>query len=184
MFQNIRADALRYHRRNKTLHRGDYLRLIRAHFGLQALVVYRFGRWLLGYPAGRLVTWLLSPVYWLLATYIHRAYGIRLERNADIGPGLYIGHFGNIFVARCRIGSHCSIQQHVTLGPQLPGSGPEIGDRVWIGAHAEITGNVRIGDGATIGAGTVLNQDIPPQCLVLGNPGRAIQRNYDNSAFI
>lgn len=184
MFQNIRADVLRYSRRNKALKGRDYLRLIRTHFGLQALVVYRFGRWLLRPSAGRFVTWLLYPVYWLLAAYINHAYGIRLKLNAEIGPGLYIGHFGKIHVARCRIGSHCSIQQHVTLGSRLRETGPDIGDRVWIGAHAEITGNVRIGDGATIGAGTVLNQNIPSKCLVLGNPGRVIQRDYDNRGFI
>ena len=59
-----------------------------------------------------------------------------------------------------------------------------IGERVYIGAHAHIYADVTIGDGATIGAGAVITEDIAPYCLVLGNPGRIIQQDYDNSALL
>jgi acetyltransferase-like isoleucine patch superfamily enzyme len=59
-----------------------------------------------------------------------------------------------------------------------------IGEKVWIGAHAQICANVSVGDGSSIGAGAVVTQDIPQCCLVLGNPGRIAQRDYDNSAFL
>lgn len=187
MFSNIRTDFCRYHS-NPSAGFSSRLHLVVDTFGLQALLVYRFGRQLLRLreqPLGILAVICLYPVYWLLACYIRAAYGIQLELSADIGPGLYIGHFGGIHVAHCRIGSHCSLQQRVRIGTDdasIPG--PVIGSRVWIGAHARLSGSIQIGDRVTVGAGAVVSQDIPSGCLVMGNPGRITQRDYDNSGFI
>ncbi len=180
MFDDIKADVLRYHRRGTAPRAIDCLRLAIENFGLQALFVYRLGRWLRNRP----VTLLLYPVYQVLAAGIRLAYGINLEQSAEIGPGLYIGHFGAIHVAHCRMGARCAIQQHVRLDAGSGTKGPVIGTAVWIGAHAQIRADVEIGDGATIGAGAVVTQDVPPRCLVLGNPGRVTQRDYDNSMFL
>jgi virginiamycin A acetyltransferase len=55
----------------------------------------------------------------------------------------------------------------------------EIGNDVWIGANAIILPEVnRIGNGAVIGAGSVVNKDIPPYAIVLGNPGRIIKYRF------
>jgi acetyltransferase-like isoleucine patch superfamily enzyme len=51
----------------------------------------------------------------------------------------------------------------------------EIGRNVWIGAQANLIGNVRIGDGAIIGAGTLVTQDVPPFTLSAGNPMRLLR---------
>jgi serine O-acetyltransferase len=136
-------------------------------------------------PAFWLPIILLTPVYWLLATYYRLAYDINLEQSAEIGPGLYIGHFGGIRVRNCYIGEHCAIQQEVCLEPEACGNGgPIIGNRVWIGAHARIQGSVKVGDRATIGAGSLVNRDVPDGCLLLGNPARVAQKDYDNSGFL
>jgi serine O-acetyltransferase len=187
LFAHIRSDVLRFHRADTTPGIRAWLRLAGDNFGLQALFVYRFGRWLSRlrrHLPGWLVAACLYPLYWLLAAFVRLAYGIRLEQSADIGPGFYIGHFGRIRVAHCQIGPRCAIQQHVSLGPEAGEPGPVIGAGVWIGAHVTITAGVRIGDYATIAAGAMVNQDIPPRCLVVGNPGRIVQRDYDNSAFL
>ena len=187
MFAHIRADVLRFHRADTIPGIRDWLRLAGDNFGLQALFVYRFGHWLARlrqHLPGWLLAACLYPVYWLLVAFVRLAYGIRLEQSADIGPGFYVGHFGGIRVAHCQIGSRCAIQQHVNLGPETRGPGPTIGSGVWIGAHTTISSSVHIGDGATIAAGAIVNQDIPARCLVVGNPGRIIQRDYDNSAFL
>ncbi|MGZ4954071.1 MAG: serine O-acetyltransferase [Methylobacter sp.] len=188
MFENILADMLRVHRQKHPLRAIDALRLLLFNNGLQALVIYRFGRWLehVGKkPFGWAITAPLYPAYWTFSFYITKAYGINLEQSADIGPGLYIGHFGGIQVRNCRIGPYCAIQQQVKLGPvEAKGKGPVIGEGVWVGAHSRIYGNISVGDGATIGAGTVIVQDVPQRCLVLGNPGRITQRDYDNRAFL
>ncbi|MDP1664624.1 MAG: DapH/DapD/GlmU-related protein [Methylobacter sp.] len=186
MFENIRADTMRVHRREESLRAIDVLRLLWEYYGLRALVIYRFGRWLGSIrkqPFGWAVAAPLYPAYWILSTFVNKAYGINLEQNADIGAGLYIGHYGGIEVRNCRIGPYCSIQQQVKLGAAAA-KGPVIGERVWIGAHSRICGDINVGDGATIAAGTVIVQDVPHHCLALGNPSRIAQRDYDNRAIL
>lgn len=188
MFDHIRADAMRVQRMTSPLRTRDVILALWRNYGLQALVIYRFGRWLSTAQNGVFQAILLAPlypIYWLLALGAHKAYGIQLAQSADIAPGLYIGHFGGIEVKNCRIGAHCAIQQQVKLAPpKNTGRGPTIGEGVWIGAHVQIRGEFAVGDGATIGAGAVVIQDIPGRCLALGNPARVAQRDYDNQAFL
>jgi virginiamycin A acetyltransferase len=55
----------------------------------------------------------------------------------------------------------------------------EIGNDVWIGAKAVILPNVRkIGDGAVIGASAVVNKDVPPYAVVVGNPARVVRFRF------
>jgi virginiamycin A acetyltransferase len=57
----------------------------------------------------------------------------------------------------------------------------EIGNDVWIGANAIILQEVnRIGDGAVIGAGAVVNHDVPPYGVVLGNPARLVKYRFSD----
>lgn len=51
-----------------------------------------------------------------------------------------------------------------------------IGHRVWIGGGAMILANVSIGDGAVIGAGSVVTKDIPANVVAVGNPCRVIRQ--------
>jgi serine O-acetyltransferase len=166
---------------------GAVWRLFADSYGLQALLVYRLGRWLLR-ARGSCYLWPLLPVCWpiyyLLSRCVWVAYDIRLELSADIGPGFYIGHFGAIRVRRCRIGANCSIAHLTHISAAAKGRGPVIGDRVWIGAHARIIGPHRIGSDATVGAGTVIQRDIPERVLCLGNPARLVMRNYDNRRIL
>jgi serine O-acetyltransferase len=121
----------------------------------------------------------------MLAAYVRLAYDIHLDETAEIGPGLYIGHFGGIRLRNCRLGANCAISQEVRIEPAANGSnGPVIGNRVWIGSHARIEGALRVGDGATIAAGAVVTRDVAPGCLVMGNPARVVQKDYDNSGFL
>jgi acetyltransferase-like isoleucine patch superfamily enzyme len=53
----------------------------------------------------------------------------------------------------------------------------EIGERVWVGAHATILKGVKIGPGAVIGAYSVVTSDIPASCIAAGNPARVVRRN-------
>jgi serine O-acetyltransferase len=155
--------------------------------GLHALLPYRLGRWLL--RAGRTYyLWPLLPVCWPIYYLLSRcawvAYDIRLELSADIGPGFYIGHFGAIRLRRCRIGANCSIGQLTNISAAADGRGPVIGDRVWIGAHTVIVGPHRIGSDVTVGAGTVIQGDIPEGVLCVGTPARLVRRNYNNRRIL
>ncbi len=184
LLSDIRADILRLQRFDKRV----LARLIWDSPGLKVVIIYRLGHWL--FSIGKNPLWwplllILKPVYWVFVAYMRFSSDIFISSSAEVGPGLYIGHFGGIRLSNCRLGAHCSIHQAVRLEP-MPGSnnGPIIGDKVWIGAHAWIQGHFQIGDGATVGAGAQVTQDIAAGCLVLGNPARVMQRDYDNSSFL
>jgi virginiamycin A acetyltransferase len=60
----------------------------------------------------------------------------------------------------------------------------EIGNDVWIGVNAVIMPEVnRIGDGAVIGAGAVVNRDVPPYAVVLGNPARVVKYRFSEEVI-
>ncbi|HTN64985.1 MAG TPA: hypothetical protein VL051_02215, partial [Burkholderiaceae bacterium] len=76
--------------------------------GLQAVLVYRFGRWLKGrHIALRLLG---EPFYFILNGLVKIVWGIELPRGATIGPGLYIGHFGGITISPDAVlGRNCNV---------------------------------------------------------------------------
>lgn len=154
--------------------------------GLQASLVYRFGRLLF---AGKTQPWcwpllaLGAPVYLAAAALIRGCYGIRLYMSAQIGGGFYVAHFGGVEVANCRLGERCSVGQQSKVGSRTAADGPEVGDGVWIGAHAKVLGRVRVGDGATIAPGARVTKAIPARAFVVGDPGRIVFRGYDNTTI-
>jgi serine O-acetyltransferase len=113
----------------------------------------------------------------LLRHYTIR-YGIDISRDAQIGSGLYIGHFGGIFVNQgVVIGDNCNISQGVTLGRQNRGERvgcPVIGNNVYIAPGAKIIGRIEIGDYAAIGANAVVVHDVASHTSVGGIPARPI----------
>ncbi|MGI5950238.1 MAG: serine O-acetyltransferase [Brooklawnia sp.] len=110
-----------------------------------------------------------------------------ISHSARIGPGLLLMHRHGVMIGPVVIGKNCVIHQGVTIGERVAGGDhgvPSIGDDVWIGPGAIITGDITVGDGATISAGTVLSRDVAARCLVGGNPGRVLVNGYDNSAIL
>lgn len=161
--------------------------IILREVGLQALLVYRFGRLLLSCRRQPLA-WPLLPVGWLgyalAAAAVRRCYGIDLALSAEIGKGFWVGHFGGIEVVNCQIGERCSVGQQTQVGRITDRGGPQIGDGVWMGAHAKVTGPIQIDDGVTIAPGARVTRDIPRNSLVVGNPGRVVFRNYRNAQIL
>jgi len=100
---------------------------------------------------------------------VEMLFGIYMSTNCDIGPGLYIGHFGGIFLAG-DMGANCSVGQGVTIGFKGGGKStrtPRIGNNVYIGTSAVVVGDITIGDGAMIGANTTVVKDVPPGYTVV-----------------
>lgn len=58
-----------------------------------------------------------------------------------------------------------------------------VGDDVWIGARSTILSGVNIGQGAIVGAGSVVTKDIPPYAIVAGNPARVIKYRFDSQCI-
>jgi len=144
-------------------------------FGFLALAVYRLGRWSRTIRP-RWLAWPVKFAYRILDFFIQILFGISISSNCSIGPGLYIGHFGGIFL-HCTLGAGCSIGQGVTIGARGAGrsdSDPILGDRVYVGAGAMVIGGVRIGDDVIIGANTVVVTDVPDACRVVGAAARIL----------
>ena len=59
----------------------------------------------------------------------------------------------------------------------------EIGNDVWIGMNAMILSGVKIGDGAVVGAGSVVTKDVEPYAVVAGNPAREIRKRFDDQTI-
>ena len=181
----IRADFERYLGGNALSARRALSAVLR-YPGLQALLVYRFGRICLA-ALWRPWWWPMLPLaallYLVAVASIRTCYGIQLFQSAQIGAGCSILHFGGIEIANCRLGTNCSIAQGTRIGSRTDPCGPTIGDGVWIGAHTKILGLVEIGDGATIGPGSRVIRAVPRRALVLGNPARIVFPAFDNSGI-
>ena len=142
---------------------------------LWAIAVYRFGRWNDSRPPGFLQK-LCDRVYWFLFRIVETLTGVSFTKAAEIGPGLRIYHFGNIFIhSGVKIGANCTLRQGVTIGNRHEGGGvPTLGDNIDLGAYAQVLGEVRIGDGARIGALSVVLRDVPPGATAVGIPAKIL----------
>jgi serine O-acetyltransferase len=114
--------------------------------------------------------------YWLMFRIVETVTGISLPLDARIGPGLRIYHFGNVFIhSEAVIGRNCTLRHGVTIGNRVAdGPAPVIGDDVDFGAYAQVLGNVRIGNGARIGAMSVVLSDVPAGATAFGIPARIV----------
>lgn len=88
-----------------------------------------------------------------------------------------------------KVGTGCTIFQHVTIGsntiPESKNAGfPVVGNNVYIGAGASIIGNVHIGNNCRIGAGCVVVNDVPDNCVVCLNKPVVKQKDHLNNRFI
>lgn len=79
----------------------------------------------------------------------------------SIGPALFIQHGLATIVTAESIGSHCWINQQVTIGHNNVGR-PTLGDRVRVGAGAVVLGPITLHDGATVGANATVTRDVGP----------------------
>jgi serine O-acetyltransferase len=126
----------------------------------------------------RILRFGLGHIARLVLRHLSFKYGISIPWRTKIGPGFYVGHFGQIVVnARSVIGRNCNISQGVTVGQanRGPRKGyPKIGDNVYIGPGAKIVGNVGIGSNVAIGANCVVTKDVPDDAVVVGVPGKVI----------
>lgn len=108
---------------------------------------------------------------------LKRITGIQLEPNCA-GPGLHITHGHIVVNPQAKLGRQCKIMQFVTIGSEGrydKNGAPIIGNRVFIGAGAQIIGNVEIADDVVIGANAVVIKDITePGITVAGVPAKKV----------
>ena len=99
-------------------------------------------------------------------------YSCDIPRHAKIAKSVSFQHraLGVVIHPDAEIGENCFIQHHVTIGVNKGTKGvPKIGANVFIGPYAMILGDIKIGDNATIGAGTLVMKDIEAGATYTGN---------------
>jgi len=105
--------------------------------------------------------------------------GICIPRNCELGRGAYFPRFGGTVLGPSPIGENCTLEHNITLamgGKGAEGGVPVVGNRVFIGAHSILVGNIRIGDDAVIFPGSVVARNVPPRAVVMGQPARIVAR--------
>ncbi len=138
--------------------------------GFHALQAYRIAHWLWCQGRKTLAQFFQNQISVTLGVDIHPA--------AQFGAGIMLDHATGLVVgATAVVEDDVSILHAVTLG----GTGKEIGDRhpkirrgVLLAAGCKIIGNIEVGAGAKVGAGSVVLEDVPPQVTVAGVPARVV----------
>jgi acetyltransferase-like isoleucine patch superfamily enzyme len=102
---------------------------------------------------------------------------MRAEREISIGNYVFIAH--EVVISDCEHAGRASVQARASRLP--PGNCEPrpvcIGNDVWIGMRSIILAGVTIGDGAIVGAGAVVSDNVPAHCIASGNPARVVRRN-------
>ncbi len=107
--------------------------------------------------------------------------GIEIHPGATIGKGFFIDHgMGVVIGETAEIGDNVLIYHGVTLGGvslEKKKRHPTIGNNVVIATGAKVLGAIEIGDNVRIGANAVVLKDVPPNCTVVGIPGKIVIRD-------
>jgi serine O-acetyltransferase len=148
----------------------SYLQIILLYPGVKAIFWYRIAHFLF-----KIKLKLLAEAIMYFVRMVH---GIEIHPAAKIGKRLFIDHgMGVVIGETAVIGDDCLMYHGSTLG----GTGkehckrhPTIGNNVLIGAGAKVLGNITIGDNVKIGANTVVTQDVPANCTIVGPKGKII----------
>ncbi len=131
----------------------------------------------------RLAHKLYLKQHYFLARWISqraaRKTGIEIHPGATIGKGLFIDHGSGVIIGETTvIGDNVTLYQGVTLGGTGKEHGkrhPTLEDNVMVSAGAKILGSFTIGENSKIGAGSVVLEEVPPNCTVVGVPGRIVR---------
>jgi serine O-acetyltransferase len=167
---SIRADLLAARTRDPAAR--SYALPFLYYKGFHALQAYRVANWLWRHGRHTLAAHLQNR--------ISEAFGVDVHPAARIGSGVLIDHGTSVVIGETAVvEDNVSLLHEVTLG----GTGKESGDRhpkvrrgVLIGAGAKILGNIEVGSGAKVGAGSVVLRDVPPHTTVAGIPARVVGR--------
>jgi serine O-acetyltransferase len=149
------------------------LEVLLCYPGVWAILLHRPAHWLHRHRLKLVARILSQTVRWFTGVEIHP--GARIGRRCFIDHGMAV-----VIGETSEIGDDVTIYQGVTLGGTGKETGkrhPTIGNRVIVSSGAKVLGPFRVGDDSKIGAGSVVLEEIPPGCTVVGIPGRVVKRN-------
>ncbi len=148
--------------------------ILTSYPGIQAVLVYRVAHFLdcLGLP--------FVPRF--LSHSAFQTTGIDIHPSAVIGDHFFIDHGSGVVIGETSvIGNNVTLYQGVTLGGtslERKKRHPTLGDNIIVGAGAKILGPVTIGNNVRIGANSVVTNNIPDDCIVVGVPGRVLLEKH------
>ncbi len=145
--------------------------------GFHALQSHRIAHWL--WTHGR------QSMGLFFQNRVSVQFGVDIHPAARMGRGIMLDHATGLVIGETAVvGNNVSILQSVTLGGTGKEDGdrhPKIGDGVLISAGAKILGNIRVGEGAKVGAGSVVLEEVPPHTTVAGVPAKIVGRPASQS---
>ncbi len=169
--QEIRADVSAARDRDPAAQGVSSFEILTGWAGVQALLAHR-----VAYALGEAG----APLAPRMIAYLSRAItGVEIHPAAKIGREFFIDHGSGVVIGEtAEIGRRVTLYQGVTLGGtgfQRGKRHPTLGDNVTVGSGAKLLGPIAVGDGAKIGANTVVVEDVPPSSTVVGNPGHPVK---------
>lgn len=167
----VRADVAAARDRDPAAQGVSTFEILSSWAGVQALLVHRAAHALLEARV---------PVLPRTIAYLTRALtGVEIHPAAQIGRSFFIDHGSGVVIGEtAKIGDFVTLYQGVTLGGtgfQRGKRHPTLGDNVTVGSGAKLLGPIAVGDGAKIGANTVVVEDVPAGATVVGNPGHPVR---------
>ncbi len=170
MLAAIREDVQSVLERDPAAH--SWLEVVLCYPGLHAIWLYRLTHRLWNANLRLLARWLSHWGRWLT--------GIEIHPGATIGPRFFIDHgMGVVIGETAEIGADVTLYHGVTLGGVSLNKGkrhPTVEDDVVIGAGAKVLGAITIGRDTRIGANAVVVKDVQPGMVVVGIPGKPVER--------
>ncbi|HEY7141370.1 MAG TPA: serine O-acetyltransferase [Methylomirabilota bacterium] len=171
MLETIRRDVTAAMERDPAVR--SRLEVVLCYPGVHALAFHRLAHRLWG--AG----------WWVTARFVSHVSrfltGIEIHPGARIGSGVFIDHgMGLVIGETAEVGDDVTLYQGVTLGGtslKREKRHPTLERDVVVGTGAAVIGAIRVGEGARIGAGSVVVSEVPPNSVVVGVPGKVIYRD-------
>ena len=149
----------------------NWLETLLCHHSFYAILIYRFAHvlWNIRIP--------ILPRF--LCQTVKIFTGVEIHPGAKIGKSFFIDHGTGVVIGETsEIGKNVAIFQGVTLGGKGHSHGkrhPTLENNVMIYANAILLGPITVGEGAIVGAASVVLKDVPKYATVVGNPGRVVK---------
>ena len=171
MFKRLKEDIATVRERDPAAR--SVIEILFLYPGLKAIRMHRRAKWF--YERG----WFY--IARAISQRAARKTGIEIHPGATIGRRLFIDHGTGVVIGETtEIGDDVTIYQGVTLGGTGKDQGkrhPTIGNNVMVCSGAKVLGPFKVGDNSRIAAGAVVLEEVPPNCTVVGIPGRVVKRD-------
>ncbi|WIV13123.1 serine O-acetyltransferase [Proteiniborus sp. MB09-C3] len=177
MFKHLKADVRAVRERDPAA--KSLPEVLFCYPGLHAIMFHRVSHWLYERKLFFIARFISTIARFLTAIDIHP--------GAKIGEGVFIDHgIGVVIGETAEVGNDVTIYQGVTLGGTGKDTGkrhPTIGNNVMVSSGAKVLGPFKVGDNSKIGAGSVVLKEVPPNCTVVGVPGRIVVKENKISSL-